>query len=764
MHLKLIALVIVAAILFIVAVVVLPPTQIQSQSIALPGVTFSTLFGGSQEDTVRDVAVDSQGYVYVAGGTASPDFPTTAGAFSRTLNPGTSNRSFGSARPMDVFVAKFTPDGELVWSTLLGGPNYDRAYAIEVDAQGFVYVGGRAGEGYPTTSGAVQTQFGGDDRPNPLYGKQDAFATKISPDGSQLVWSTYFGGPGLEIARDLALDSSGNVYLGLASVGGDLPHISPGSFQTTRKGVDGGVAKISSDGRRVLYATYLGGSGEDGETPSIRIDSSGSAYVLMGVGSSDAPVTPGAFSTSYNGGNRDMLLSKLSPDGSSLVYSTFIGGSGYEGTETHGLALDTEGNAYIAVLTGSPNMPVTPNAFQKTYVGGGPPYPWDGYVAKISKDGSTLLAGTYIGGKGREDTEGIAVDFMGNVWLGGGTDAPDFPIKASSAQRSVAGGRDAFMAALSTDLSTLLYSTYLGGGSGDAERSLAVDAQGAILCVGSSSSRDFPSNGPGQRTYGGGDSDGFITKVKASINSTSALRIVSAASYSTLIARDSIAAGFGEQFTSRTETSNVTPLPTSLAGVNVRILDSAGVEHQAPLFFASPTQVNYLVPPNVALGTASVMVNTAGGLVSQQGIEVQATAPGLFTANSNGQGVAAAVAVKVKSDGSQTSQLLFKCGSAPGTCTAAPVDLGSATDDVIVQLFGTGIRGRSSLSQVRATLDGINADVLYAGPQGQFSGLDQINVRIPKTLGSNRLVEIAVTVDGKPANRATMLLGSATLT
>src|SRR5688572_11695421 len=143
---------------------------------------WSTYFGGHGTTNLRDVVVDKSHNFYIAGGTSAPDFPTTAGAYDSTANGN-----------WDAFVAKFNSSGQLIWSTLFGGPNYDRAYAIELDSQGNVVIAGRAGENFPTTAGALQPTFSGDNNINSLYGKQDGFITRFSPDGGQLLSSTYVG-------------------------------------------------------------------------------------------------------------------------------------------------------------------------------------------------------------------------------------------------------------------------------------------------------------------------------------------------------------------------------------------------------------------------------------------------------------------------------------------------------------------------------------------------------------------------------------------
>ncbi|RPJ37774.1 MAG: S-layer protein, partial [Planctomycetaceae bacterium] len=170
---------------------------------------FSTYFGGGVWEHARDVFADANGNVYVCGGAASHDFPTTAGACDQTFNFGDT-----SGEECDVFVCKFGPDGQLIWSTFLGGPGYDRAYGIEVDAQGYVYVAGRAGRDFPTTPDTFQPAFQGYNGGG-YGGYQNAFVAKLSPDGSTLLWASYVGVA--QLCRDIAIDSRGDIYLPLGN-------------------------------------------------------------------------------------------------------------------------------------------------------------------------------------------------------------------------------------------------------------------------------------------------------------------------------------------------------------------------------------------------------------------------------------------------------------------------------------------------------------------------------------------------------------------
>ena len=477
---------------------------------------FSTYLGGRGNETIRDVAVDRDGNIYVVGGTSSSDFPVTAGAYQTTFATG--GTSVGSGGDHDGFVTKLDPDGQMIWSTYLGGPNADRALGVEVDDDGNVYVGGTAGEGFPTTAGVVQATFGGDVNPNRLYGAQDGFAAKLSADGTQLLWATYFGGDDFSFFRDIDVDGSGRVHGILTRVTRANPHITSGAFQTGLQGADDGViVRFSADGSRVEWATYLGGSGGDMRTPSIRVHSSGEVYVWGFTDSVDAPTTPDSFDPTFNG-VLDEYIAKLSADGRTLVFGAYLGGSDAEFAETHGLMLDAAGIAYVTATTRSTDFPVTPGAFQTTYGGSGGPgtgqgtnYPADAFVAVISADGRTLQAATYLGGSFGEGPEGIGVDDEGNVYVGGATFSADFPTTSDAFQQTISGAADAFAVKFNPTLTTALYSTLVGGGGIDFGRSLITDPAGAFYVTGHCQSNDWPTVQAAQPNRRGGD-EGTIIK------------------------------------------------------------------------------------------------------------------------------------------------------------------------------------------------------------------------------------------------------------
>jgi uncharacterized protein (TIGR03437 family) len=254
-------------------------------------------------------------------------------------------------------------------------------------------------------------------------------------------------------------------------------------------------------------------------------------------------------------------------------------------------------------------------------------------------------------------------------------------------------------------------------------------------------------------TEGGG-----VFRLDVRPDAATAVSFASAASYiaGAALAAESIAAGFGKGLAATTETAIVTPLPTSLSGVSVSVTDSAGIDRPAPLFFVSAGQINFQVPVGTAAGQATVRVLQQNQVVARGSANVDAVAPGLFTANADGKGVPAALALRVAPDGGQILVDVYRCGTAAGSCAPVAIDLGAATDQVILELFGTGIRGRSALTAVTATIGGQAAEVQYAGPQGGFAGLDQVNIRVPRGLAVRGAVDVILVVDGKTANTVTV--------
>jgi len=233
----------------------------------------------------------------------------------------------------------------------------------------------------------------------------------------------------------------------------------------------------------------------------------------------------------------------------------------------------------------------------------------------------------------------------------------------------------------------------------------------------------------------------------------SALASVSAANYDgARLAVESIVAAFGTGLATTTQAATTLPLPTNLAGTIVNVRDNAGVERLAPLFFVSPAQINFLMPPGTATGPAMITTISGAGLVSAGTSQITAVAPGLFTVDASGKGLAAATVLRVKADNSQIFEPIARFDPATGKFAPIPIDLGPETDRVFLILYGTGIRYHGALSTVTMTIGGANTQVLYAGAQGDFVGLDQINGLLPRVLIGRGEVDVVLSVDGKMAN------------
>lgn len=433
----------------------------------------------------RGVAIDAQGNIYLAGGTTAPDFPTTAGAYDRSFGGG--GNAVGSQGPSDIFVVKMAPDGRIIWSTFIGGPNYDRAYAVRVGADGSVYVAGRAGPGFPTTAGVVQPSFAGDSVPNAEYGQQDGFVAKLSADGSRLIWSTYVGEAGAAFLRDLDIDPQGRAYLAVVDVSLPMANfITPNAWQKTiQDGRDGAYVRLSADAGHAEYGTYFGGSpgyqGQSTGVASIRVDPNGSVVVASVDKGSNITTTPGSYQ-SRNAGGADLIVMKFSPS-DQIAFSTYLGGSQDEIIETHVLAVDSAGRIYVTGATQSADYPITPNVYQSRFGGR-----TDNIVSVLSADGSRLLASTFLGGSGDEMVQGINVAHLNGaadaVVISGNTSSSGLLATAGAPQTSLGGGSDAFVAVLSADLSVLRYFTYIGGSAEDTGRDLALAPDGSTVFVG----------------------------------------------------------------------------------------------------------------------------------------------------------------------------------------------------------------------------------------------------------------------------------------
>jgi hypothetical protein len=323
---------------------------------------YSTYWGGSLDDVGTGIAVDSNGNAYLSGYTESSGFPVSSGAFQSTYGGGAHNG----------FVVKFSPGGaQLGYSTLLGGSRDDYIYAIAVDSAGDAYVTGSTNSTNFPTLNAFQPNFSGGQCGGNTFPCFDAFAAKLNPAGSALLFSTYLGGTGSDYGKAIALDRSANAYITGYTTSKNFPTTS-GAFEQAFGGAyDVFVTKLNSSGSTLGYSTYLGGSGTQ-VAYGIAVDSNGSAYTTgYNYGGNFPTANP---VQAQNAGYYDAFVSVLDPTGSFLIFSTYLGGT--QDDFGSGIALDPSGNVYVAGATFSTDFPTTPGSFEPSYMGG----PYDAFV------------------------------------------------------------------------------------------------------------------------------------------------------------------------------------------------------------------------------------------------------------------------------------------------------------------------------------------------------------------------------------------------
>jgi hypothetical protein len=299
------------------------------------------------------------------------------------------------------------------------------------------------------------------------------------------------------------LDSDHNAYV-TGTTSSALFPITPGAFQTTRGGgADAFVTKLNPTGTALIYSTYLGGIAED-DGFAIAVDSTGNAYLTGDTTSANFPTTAGAFQTTRPGGF-DAFVTKLSADGSALVYSTYVGGS----LEDDGgsIAVDAAHNAYLTGDTTSTNFPTTPGAFQTTLAGG-----FDAVVTELNSTGSALVYSSYLGGSLDDFGTGIAMDSAGNAYLAGDTLSANFPTTADAFQTALAGSNDSFLTEFNPDGTALVHSSYLGGGLDDFAFGITLDSLGNPYLAGATRSANFPTTTGAFQTTLNGTEDGFVSK------------------------------------------------------------------------------------------------------------------------------------------------------------------------------------------------------------------------------------------------------------
>jgi hypothetical protein len=454
-----------------------------------PAILFSGYFGGSSQESITAITIDSQSNVIVAGWSSSTDLPASNGF--RIHNGG----------GVDAFVASFLPNGgALQYCTYLGGVGDDRAFGLAVDAGRNVYITGWTSSTNFPLAGAFQRR---------LSGTRDSFVTKLSASGNALIYSTYLGGTGVDTGNAITVDSTGAALIIGDTSSSNLPII-----QAIQGKLAGGqdvfVARLNPDGKTLSFLTYLGGIGLD-HGSSIRVGPSGGIFIGGYTWSNNFPtVLP---YQAKSGGGQDGFIAKISFDGTKLKFSSYLGG--YGGSigapeAVNAVFVDSVGNILVAGTTSSGNFPITAGAYQTVFGG-----QTDGFIARFSTSWQ-LLQSTFLGGTLADGISAIAVDFHGNPYVTGFTTSQDFPVQRPL-QNTNAGLMDAFVVKFNPTLSNALFGTYLGGSGSDSGNAIAVDGQTSIFVSGQTSSGDFPVTGNGQNSMPSVLSS-FVSKIGASFS------------------------------------------------------------------------------------------------------------------------------------------------------------------------------------------------------------------------------------------------------
>ncbi|MBS1824688.1 MAG: SBBP repeat-containing protein [Acidobacteria bacterium] len=642
---------------------------------------YTTYIGGDSSDHALGLATDSAGNLYIAGSTASRDYPVTSSAYQRL--PGNSANVFTAWG--DCFVTKLNPAGNsLIYSTFIGSTGVEACTALAVDAAGNAYVtGSTTSQSFPRTEGAYQTLFNFGNSSPPI----ESFVAKLDASGSRLLYSTFVGGNGKDIASAIAVDSAGNAYVAGATLSTNFP-TTAGAFQSvrrtnnpTRLQPDVFLLKLNPTGSELLYSTLLGGSDVD-QAFGMALGPDGSAYVCGSTQSSDFPVTAQAYQTAFKGtgGTKDRnfdagdaFAAKFNPTGRALEYATYVGGA--KDDRALNCALDANGNLHLVGHTLSTDFPVTTDATQRTFGGTEERnYPFgDAFYARIGSTGRTLVYSTYFGGKGEDAAAGLYLDKEGNAFLTGATNSVDIAVTPGVVQR------------------------VYGGGPGIRQRIPFGDMFLVKFGEAPVAPRPAISN---------------IVNAASRVNSTIAP--------GTVLVVQGVNLGPAQAITATLEPKG--KLPTTLGQTRV-LFDGVA----APIASVSAAAVT-VVTPFALDGKSSTQIT-----VEQQGVAsepvrmaVAATAPALFTADESGRGLVLAL----NEDGSRNSA---DTPAATGSIVTLYFTGGGRTDPAVDDGYVTDDSFPTIAGPVSVQFgDAVAEEVYFAGGiGGQVVGYSQIQLRLP---------------------------------
>ncbi|MGY5879397.1 MAG: hypothetical protein RTV31_04055 [Candidatus Thorarchaeota archaeon] len=445
--------------------------------------TYSTYLGGEDGEDATKVAFDNEGNTVLIGQTPSEDFPVTTSAFQDTYGGGV----------WDGFVAKFSPSGDLLYSSYIGGSAYEHVTSVNIDSvNNIVLTGTTASTDFPTTPDALDLTYNG--------GAHDGFIMKIAPNGT-LLYSSYFGGAGDDWIYGIQFDASENYMFSGWTTSADLG--TAGSLYPNQiGGTDAFIARVSSNGASLQMFSYFGGTGND-RSWTLDIDSDYN-YVFAGITeSSNYPVTGNAFQSSPTT-NGDAILTKINHGGNTLLYSTMLGGD----DDDLGLAItvDSTDSMILSGYTESDDL-ATHNALQSTYGGGLA----DIYVAKFNETCSLQFL-TYLGGTGTDYCWEAVADPSDNIIISGRTSSSNYPAH-DGLNDTHSGGYDAIATKYAPDGQTIIASSFVGGSSADIGEGVAVDGNGNVVISGRTASSDFPVTSGAYQTEKADSTDVFVCHI-----------------------------------------------------------------------------------------------------------------------------------------------------------------------------------------------------------------------------------------------------------
>jgi uncharacterized protein (TIGR03437 family) len=746
-----------------------------------PVLSYATFLGGGTGGTYTSVGAattDSQGNVFITGSTDG-GVPTTPGSYHPQFIGGACYGAGQTFPCTDVFVAKFSAGGQLIWSTYVGGSQSESGRAIAVDAAGNVFIAGTTNStDFPVTANALQKTGPVEPAEAPAAG----FLVELDAAGAHLLYGTYLGASP-DSPTSLAYGASGNLYVAGYAESGAFPllhALQPNSgggdcsnaFQKLTCG-DAFIMRWRTSDMTLLASTLFGGSGDD-SAGALTLDQSGNVYLTGSTSSANFPLKNPLQSTVGGGVCQsvdgqvstrcpDAFVTKLSADLSSVLYSTRLGGDGADSGS--GIAVDAQGNIVIAGTTQSTDFP-TANAIQPSLamgtcyrisaLGVGVPCS-DGFVAKLAPDGASLVYSTYLGGSSDDTVYGLALDAAGNADVVGATESTDFPVTPNAVQHcngtslGTSGGTG-FATAL-TSGGQIAWSTYLGGSGFDVVQTAAA-GQGQLFLGGITASPNFPvTAGAIQPKFFPGNGIGFLAILDLTRSYSAPYVepacVLNAASYlSGPIAPGEIISIFGQVLGPAGGAGPALDaqgrIAESLAGVSATFDGTA-----APLLWAGPNQINAIAPFGLAGKTSTqLVVSYLGAPSPPTTLAVGTAAPGVFTYAGKTQAVA------YNQDGTLngpsnpaargSTMAIWMTGAGPLSQSYADGQIVVGTAETLAALVSPPQLDFGSLNY-----DAPQAVIVYAGQApGLVAGAVQVNFTVPLGAPSGAAVPVYLTVSG----------------